>query len=92
MTQRIKLQSRKKIVFTQNMETHGYNVNLANVIRHLRCLLANVIVHCMENKLDRTLIENCNKWAVGRLLGMYGVWSPLSNGVNKYGPLVRLQL
>lgn len=36
------------------METQGYNVNLANAIRHLRCLVANIIVHCMEN-IDRKL-------------------------------------
>lgn len=61
------------------MESHGFNANSINPINHLRCLLANVIVHCMGKELDKAVIKNCSKRAMGRPLGLYGVWSPSSN-------------
>lgn len=37
--------------------------NSDNVIHDLRCLLANLIAHCMGQELDKALIENCGRWA-----------------------------
>lgn len=37
--------------------------NSVNAIHVLRCLLADLIVHCMGPELDKAVIENCSKWA-----------------------------
>lgn len=33
-----------------------------NAIHNLRCLLANLIAHCMGKELDKAVINNCRKW------------------------------
>lgn len=39
-------------------------INPDDAIRNLRCLLANIISHCLEEEvLDKALKKNCNKWA-----------------------------
>ena len=39
------------------------NSNPVNAIYDLRCLLANLIAHCMGRQLDKAVIENCGRWA-----------------------------
>jgi hypothetical protein len=34
-----------------------------NSMDNLVCLLANVIVHCIDNEIDNALIKNCSEWA-----------------------------